>query len=417
MKVEQIEDCAIHNTFKPFVRVDGKFNCPEMVKTIVMLLFVFPIRLLLALLILLVCYLLARISLCGLDTNSTQKLTRWRSALVWCICKAIWLSCRICFGFVVREIYLDEFPGIDSESLNFQSANRASIPDVPAAIVSNHLGYYDVLLLLGHFRAGFVAGEAVKSVWFIGVIAKALQCVFLAKSESVTQKVVERAKVALESQLTCTSMNQSGALGDMGDWLEAQQYENSRSEFDESQTKIEDLVDELKPLPKKKHKYYRFDNRTSNHAHTCCSNAETTIPPLIVFPEGTTTNGFAMCEFRTGIFTSGLPIRPVAIRFPFRHFNPSWESIYFTEHIIRSMTQIVNWAEILIMPVYIPSPEEINSPKTYASNVQRVISQCLNLQVLPLTRRHKFVYHDFLLGKLTEQEALDRASIISLESK
>lgn len=37
--------------------------------------------------------------------------------------------------------------------------------------------------------------------------------------------------------------------------------------------------------------------------------------PLLLFPEGTTTNGSYLLPFKTGAFLAGLPVRPVVIRY------------------------------------------------------------------------------------------------------
>lgn len=37
--------------------------------------------------------------------------------------------------------------------------------------------------------------------------------------------------------------------------------------------------------------------------------------PLLLFPEGTTTNGRFLLPFKTGAFLAGLPLQPVVIRY------------------------------------------------------------------------------------------------------
>lgn len=50
--------------------------------------------------------------------------------------------------------------------------------------------------------------------------------------------------------------------------------------------------------------------------------------PLLIFPEGTTSNGRGLCEFRKGAFTSGAPVRPVVIKYT-GSWNPA--SVNFRE--------------------------------------------------------------------------------------
>jgi hypothetical protein len=46
---------------------------------------------------------------------------------------------------------------------------------------------------------------------------------------------------------------------------------------------------------------------------------------LVVFPEGTTTNGSQILALRTGAFVSGLPVQPVVLRYHWRRRNPACE--------------------------------------------------------------------------------------------
>ena len=47
-------------------------------------------------------------------------------------------------------------------------------------------------------------------------------------------------------------------------------------------------------------------------------------PQVLIFPEGCTTNGKCVITFKHGAFSPGLPVQPIAIRFPYKHFDPTW---------------------------------------------------------------------------------------------
>jgi len=96
------------------------------------------------------------------------------------------------------------------------------------------------------------------------------------------------------------------------------------------------------------------------------------MPPILIFPEGTTTNGKYIISFKTGAFVGGHPVKPVCIRYLAQHFSPTWESIGGIQHIFKLLSQLVNYCEIIWLPVYYPSKEEQNDPKLYAENVQKV---------------------------------------------
>ena len=52
-------------------------------------------------------------------------------------------------------------------------------------------------------------------------------------------------------------------------------------------------------------------------------------PKLLVFPEGTTTNGTGVMEFKRGGFIQLLPVQPVCMEYFGRFFNPTMEIIPF----------------------------------------------------------------------------------------
>lgn len=47
--------------------------------------------------------------------------------------------------------------------------------------------------------------------------------------------------------------------------------------------------------------------------------------PLLLFPEGTTSNGSCLLRLKTGVFASGVPVYPVTVKFDVRRFSPAFE--------------------------------------------------------------------------------------------
>jgi len=81
---------------------------------------------------------------------------------------------------------------------------------------------------------------------------------------------------------------------------------------------------------------------------SCCNN------PLVIFPEGTTTNGFGLIEFRRGGFEAGVPIQPV--RLDYSNLQYSMAMLNAIEHLcyicaLPGCTLIVNY-----LPVIDPKP-------------------------------------------------------------
>uniref|UniRef100_A0A8C6S1Q9 Lysophosphatidylcholine acyltransferase 4 n=1 Tax=Neogobius melanostomus TaxID=47308 RepID=A0A8C6S1Q9_9GOBI len=82
-------------------------------------------------------------------------------------------------------------------------------------------------------------------------------------------------------------------------------------------------------------------------------------PQMLMFPEGTTTNGKALLKFKPGAFLAGVPVQPVLLRYPNKLVISLFETCY--------------------LPVYNPSEEEKNDPGLYADNVQKVMAQALGI--------------------------------------
>eukprot|EP01102_Stenamoeba_stenopodia_P016041 TRINITY_DN5551_c0_g2_i1.p1 TRINITY_DN5551_c0_g2~~TRINITY_DN5551_c0_g2_i1.p1 ORF type:complete len:211 (+),score=48.47 TRINITY_DN5551_c0_g2_i1:676-1308(+) len=125
---------------------------------------------------------------------------------------------------------------------------------------------------------------------------------------------------------------------------------------------------------------------------------ETDLPPLVVFPEATTTNGLYLARFHTGAFVSGLPVQPVCLRYKFKYFSPSWESIPFASHFLRLLSQVCNEVEVIQLPAYHPSEEEKKDPTLYAENVQKLMAKTLSIPATPYGTENKLAYHKEIIA-------------------
>jgi len=104
-------------------------------------------------------------------------------------------------------------------------------------------------------------------------------------------------------------------------------------------------------------------------------------PAVVVFPEGTTSNGRYMLKFKSGAFISGAPVKPVLLKYPSKKYSPCYESELFSTHFFRIMTQFINFCEVEYLPVYEPSEEEKKDPKLYALNISKYMSKHLNVEL------------------------------------
>lgn len=131
-------------------------------------------------------------------------------------------------------------------------------------------------------------------------------------------------------------------------------------------------------------------NRNSRAAtlDSICEHSDAWRPgdrPLLLFPEGTTSNGAALLEFKKGAFTPGVPVRPVVICYTgnwhpanvnfkvsqkgeIRQTSDAEWGEQFLNHLIHSL-------EVRVLPPYIPNEEEKKDAGLYASSVRNVMSE------------------------------------------
>ncbi|XP_024973311.1 lysophospholipid acyltransferase LPEAT1 isoform X2 [Cynara cardunculus var. scolymus] len=126
-------------------------------------------------------------------------------------------------------------------------------------------------------------------------------------------------------------------------------------------------------------------------------------PMMMLFPEGTTTNGDYILPFKTGAFLAKAPVLPVILRYPYERFSPAWDSITGVRHVILLLCQFVNNMTVTRLPIYYPSQEEKDNPKLYAENVRRLMAREGNLIKSDIGLAEKRVYHAALNGLLCQR--------------
>lgn len=131
------------------------------------------------------------------------------------------------------------------------------------------------------------------------------------------------------------------------------------------------------------------------------SHENSSAPMMMLFPEGTTTNGDFLLPFKTGAFLATAPVRPVILRYPYQRFSPAWDSISGALHVFYLFCQFINHMEAVWLPVYYPSQEEKDDPKLYASNVRRLMAREGNLTMSDIGLAEKRIYHTALNGNIS----------------
>ena len=107
-------------------------------------------------------------------------------------------------------------------------------------------------------------------------------------------------------------------------------------------------------------------------------------PTLVVFPEGTCTNGTALITFKKGPFIAGVPVQPITIKYHRTTVDPC--KVYgggpgIGILLFRLLTSLNNTVTVNFLDVYQPSLEEKNDPLMFAENVRLIMAHSLKVQV------------------------------------
>lgn len=136
--------------------------------------------------------------------------------------------------------------------------------------------------------------------------------------------------------------------------------------------------------------------------------------PTVIYPEGTTTNGRMLVQFKLGPFCPGQPVLPVLLRYPTKHYNMSWvgRNGSLPMLILRLMLQFSNSCEVEILDAYEPSEAERADAKLFARNVRASMATRLGVSTTEHTYDDVFlaveatrfkVGSDFEVGDVTKK--------------
>lgn len=104
-------------------------------------------------------------------------------------------------------------------------------------------------------------------------------------------------------------------------------------------------------------------------------------PQMLMFPEGTTTNGRSLIKFKPGAFLAGVPVQPVLLHYPNKTdtIRWTWKGTTWLEVLWHTTSQLYTNVTVEFLPVYTPSEEEKENPDLYAENVQKLMAKALGV--------------------------------------
>lgn len=237
--------------------------------------------------------------------------------------------------------------GLDDDLITWPEGTDVDDPGpCPCALwVSNHVSFVDVLVHMALNFPSFVSREETGRTPLVGGIARAMECVFV-RREKVEGSGIDPGNAVRASQELARRAR-----------LRAQMVEDGRSDVDVQ------------------------------------------APPVVVFAEGTTSNGKQLLTFRTGAFLTGSWIRPVVLRYRplwWASFSPAWESVSAVQHVVLMLSQGAYGVEVIRLPPCAPSRMDRGDPVAFAQAVRARMSLASGLPCVSATFQDKRAYHAHL---------------------
>ncbi|XP_067303741.1 lysophospholipid acyltransferase LPCAT4 [Pseudorasbora parva] len=115
-------------------------------------------------------------------------------------------------------------------------------------------------------------------------------------------------------------------------------------------------------------------------------------PQMLMFPEGTTTNGQALIKFKPGAFLAGVPVQPVLLHYPREPDTVrwTWKGLSWLGALWHTTSQLYTSVTVEFLPVYTPSAEEKGNPDLYAENVQKLMATALGVPATDYVMEGRF---------------------------
>ncbi|CAL5381703.1 unnamed protein product [Camellia sinensis] len=132
-------------------------------------------------------------------------------------------------------------------------------------------------------------------------------------------------------------------------------------------------------------------------------------PRLLLFPEGTTTNGRVLISFQLGAFVPGYPVQPVIVRYPYVHFDQSWGNIALGMLMFRMFMQFHNFMEVEYLPIVSTLENQKENAAHFAQRTSHVIATALNV----VQTSHS--YGDIMLVAKASESKQDNPTLYTVE--
>jgi len=143
--------------------------------------------------------------------------------------------------------------------------------------------------------------------------------------------------------------------------------------------------------------------------------------PMLLFPEGTTSNGDSVLEFKKGAFVPGKPVRPVVLTYT-GDWHPANTNFKTTRTGELEPTGDLEWCkqflghafhslQVRVLKPYIPNSAERKDPELYARNIHALMAEEYNQLLVEVDQRRRDAEHNPL--RLVTNAASNAASSVT----
>ncbi|GIL76379.1 hypothetical protein Vretifemale_5945 [Volvox reticuliferus] len=127
--------------------------------------------------------------------------------------------------------------------------------------------------------------------------------------------------------------------------------------------------------------------------------------PMLLFPEGTTTNNRYIMPFKRGAFVAGVPVQPLVLKYDTSgRFSPTWDSMPGHLHIFLAMTEFSFRVTCYMLPLYKPSEAEKADPALYAENVRQMMVKYSGIPACDDTYADKLAFFKYIKEQMAQQD-------------
>lgn len=143
-------------------------------------------------------------------------------------------------------------------------------------------------------------------------------------------------------------------------------------------------------------------------------NQETGRTPIVIFPEGATTNNKSVIKFKRGPFSGLNAVQPVGFKYWSANGISLQNDTLGQSHFYFACLSLYTTLDMKVYPVFQPNEffwknhwdEKSGEQKweAYARVIREIIAKSHGFELAEISMEHKFTYKDIAKGKKTKNE-------------